>query len=71
MFSPNIDLGQIIIATLIATIGYFVKRAIDSIYDRLGEHEDRLYELSGSLQRLVGIIYTIRPDIDTRRIPRE
>lgn len=40
MLTAHIDLGQIIIACLIATVGYFVKRTVERVEKRLDKHDD-------------------------------
>lgn len=54
VFKLHIDLGQLLIMGTMATIGYLIKRMIDEITDRLRTVEDRLYELSGDLQKVIG-----------------
>lgn len=52
--NSTIDLGQIIIATLIAIVGWFVKREINSFNSRLDRHEIVITKLSGHVQNLMG-----------------
>lgn len=40
MLTSHIDLGQIIIAGLIAVVGYFVKRTVERVEKRLDKHDD-------------------------------
>lgn len=54
MFHATIDLGQIILAAMIGTIGFLVKRTIDKFESRLDKSEEAIFELSGAVQRLIG-----------------
>lgn len=54
MFTAHIDLGQILIASLIGIIGFFVKKTIDDISAKLQRHEDILFRLTGEMQRIIG-----------------
>ena len=49
------DLGQVIIATLIAAVGYLLKFEIASFAKRLDKHEEVIVGLVGDVQRLIGI----------------
>lgn len=50
----QVDLGQIIIATLIAVVGFFIRKEITTIARRIDRHEDILFRLGGNVQRLIG-----------------
>jgi hypothetical protein len=53
----HIDLGQLIISTLIAIVaivGWFVKKEIKSFGDRLDKHEQVLFDMNAVLSRAVG-----------------
>ncbi len=54
----HIDLGQIIIASILtslAVIGYLIKREVGNFAQRLDKHEDIILRLVGDVQRLIGI----------------
>lgn len=54
MLSTNIDLGQLILATLIGLVGWFLKKEINEFKTRLDEHEKGFFKLAGDVQRLIG-----------------
>lgn len=54
MFTFHVDLGQIIIAGLIAMVGWFMKRTVDGFESRLGKHETMFFQMNGDLQRITG-----------------
>lgn len=57
MFQYQIDLGQIIlifIGLLISVVAWFTKRDIIQFGRRLDKHDDVLFQLAGSVQRLIG-----------------
>lgn len=56
MLNFTIDLGQIILITLVAIIGYFVQRTLESFEARLDKHDDILLKLVGDVQRLIGTV---------------
>lgn len=56
MFTAHIDLGQVIISILIGTVGWFVKRTIDRMDRRLDKHEDVIFNMNGSIQRIAGVM---------------
>ena len=56
MFSPNVDLGQVIIASLIGTIGFFVKRTIDDFGRRLDRHEEIIFKVVKDTQLILGLL---------------
>ena len=45
MLSPNIDAGQLLITGMIAVIGYFIKRELDTITKRLDKHDSMLIRM--------------------------
>lgn len=55
MFSPNVDLGQVIIATFIGTTAFLVKRQIDTLDKRLDKHDEMFFKLVSDVQRLIGM----------------
>lgn len=57
MFSLNVDLGQVIIATLIAVLGYFFKKTIDDFSKRLDKHDALIYNLSMAVSQLLGAMF--------------
>ena len=46
-FTLHVDLGQLIISSLITIVGYFVKKTIDKFDMRLEKHEEVLFKLAG------------------------
>lgn len=55
----NVDLNAIkillgVIATLIAIVGWFIKKEISSFANRIDKHDERFTELAGIVQRLIG-----------------
>jgi hypothetical protein len=54
MINLNIDLGQIIIGILITTVGYLIKREVNEFGSRVDRHDTILFELTGTVQRLMG-----------------
>ena len=54
MISPNIDLGQLIIAGLIGGFGWFIKREITRTSIKLDDHEVIIRKLVGDIQFLFG-----------------
>jgi hypothetical protein len=54
MISFNVDLGQIIIGSLICIVGYFLKREINTFANRLDNHDKSIIKLVGDVQRLIG-----------------
>lgn len=63
MFNPTVDLGQVILASLIGTIGFFVKRTIDDFGRRLDRHEEIIFKVVKDTQLILGLI-------DRRKSPR-
>lgn len=76
--SLNIDLGQIIIATLIAILGYLIKREITTFGDRLDRHENNISHMMtdmatvvaqiGFINKLIGVDNAI---IELRRVIKD
>jgi hypothetical protein len=54
VISSNIDIGQLIIAGFIATVGWFLKLEITRTTDRLDKHERAIQELVGQIQYIIG-----------------
>lgn len=54
MFTATIDLGQIIIASCMAVIGFFIKWELARITARIDKHDDLLYQLTGEVRELLG-----------------
>jgi hypothetical protein len=63
MITTNIDLGQIIISSLLAIIGWFVVRTINQFSKRLDRHDDMLFNLVQDVQFLIGQSYLGRRKI--------
>ena len=63
MFSFHFDLGQVIIASMLAIIGWFIKKEITIMGTRLDKHDDMFLKLVGDVQRLIGM-YDRRRDGD-------
>lgn len=53
MISPNIDLGQAVIAILIGTIGWFVKTAITRLYETVDRHDKQISDIMSRVEGLV------------------
>jgi hypothetical protein len=54
MFTLNIDLGQILIATLIAIVGWFVKTAVNRVYVTLDRHDEQINDIIARVEHLLG-----------------
>jgi len=54
MLNTNIDLGQILVASLIAIVGYFVKRELNQITTRLDRHDSVILDLIRDVSTLIG-----------------
>jgi hypothetical protein len=54
VFTFNLDLGQVIISTLIVIVGWFVRREITQVGVRLDRHETTIAELVGKVQNVIG-----------------
>lgn len=54
MFTTHIDLGQIILSSMIGIVGWFIKRELSSINGRLDNHDSKFYELVGQVNMLLG-----------------
>lgn len=54
MFTFNVDLGQLIIVSLIGIVGWFVNRTIQGIEKKLERHDQILGDLTGEVQFLLG-----------------
>lgn len=65
MFHLQVDLGQVILATLIAIVGYFVKKTIDDFGNRIDKHEEILFQMAQDIQFIVGSL-----GIERRKITR-
>jgi len=50
----HIDLGQVIIATLIAAVGYLMKNEITNFRGKLEKHDEIIFNLVQQVQRLIG-----------------
>jgi len=64
----QVNLGQLLVGTLIAVVGWFIRREITSVHDRLDKTEERFNErldkteeavftLSGNVQKLIGAFH--------------
>ena len=69
MIQFKIDLGQILILTLIAAISWFIKREITTVHDKMDRLEDnfseriniqaeKIFDLAGNVQKIIGMIQT-------------
>lgn len=56
MITTHIDLGQIILASMIAIIGYLIKRMVDKVDARLDKHDILLVQLIKDVAHLIGIV---------------
>lgn len=52
----HVDLGQIIIASLIGIVGYLIKREVTNVGNRLDRHEKVIFEMNGAVTRAIGEI---------------
>jgi hypothetical protein len=50
MISTNIDIGQLLIVTALAIIGWFIKRELDTITKRLDRHDAMLLRMLGRVR---------------------
>lgn len=62
----HVDLGQLIIATLIAMVGYLLKLEISHFSKRLDKHETAIMNLVADVQRLIGISWATGQDQSRR-----
>ena len=60
MFSPHIDLGQVILAGLISIIGWFIRRELTSLTSRLDKHDGILIKMVENIGELKGIVFQKR-----------
>jgi ABC-type transporter Mla subunit MlaD len=67
MISTHVDLGQIIIASMLGIIGYFVKRELASISNRLDKHDGQIIGLIKTVAEVYGAM-NARSGAATRRI---
>lgn len=56
MFTSNIDLGQIILTCIIAIIGWFIKREITTLANRLDKHDNILFKMVADIHEVKGIV---------------
>ena len=54
MFTLQVDLGQILIVSVLSVTGFLVKRELSSISNRLNDHDARIYGLMGDVKELIG-----------------
>ncbi len=52
--SANIDFGQMLIATLIAIVGWFIKKEITDFGKRLDKHEDVIFNMTQTISTVLG-----------------
>ena len=45
MFTLNVDLGQLVIASMIAAIGWLLNNKISSIDNQLSKHDQMIHEI--------------------------
>ena len=55
-FKGTIDVGQLIITSAIATIGYFVKKELTGINSRLDGHDGKILDLVRQVGILLGAV---------------
>ena len=55
MITTNVDLGQIILGTLIALVGFLIKNELSRINDRLDAHDERILDLIRTVARIDGL----------------
>lgn len=46
--------GPVLISSVIAVIGYFIKKELQEIGERLSDHDDKIFEMSNKVQELIG-----------------
>jgi hypothetical protein len=54
MITSHIDVGQLIIATLIGVVGFLIARMISRIDSRLDRHEETIFKIANQVQFLIG-----------------
>ena len=54
MLTSHVDLGQLITASLIAIVGWFIKKEIVTFGKRLDKHEDVILTMTNKLSVVVG-----------------
>lgn len=62
MFSVNLDLGQLLIAVLLASltiVAWFIKKEITNFGKRLDKHEAVITDMTSTLSRVVGEVSII------------
>ena len=64
MIEMHIDLGQIILGTLITIVGWFVKREIMRTSIKLDKHELIIQKLVGDIQFVIGHLRLPRRGFD-------
>jgi hypothetical protein len=68
MVDFQINLGQIAVGTLVAIVGWFLKREIvglhtradkleETVAERVDKVEDTIFKLSGEVQKLIGAFH--------------
>jgi hypothetical protein len=60
MITTTIDVGQIIIASLIAIVGWFTVTKLNGIDSKLEKHDKAIFDMWGLLNRLL-VKYRIDP----------
>jgi hypothetical protein len=50
----HVDLGQVIIASLIGTVGYFIKKEISTFGARLDRHETIIFGMAQNISTVIG-----------------
>lgn len=56
MITPNIDLGQIIIGSLIGVVGWFIRKELISFNARLDKHDSMFLEMTKVIGKLEGMV---------------
>lgn len=55
MFHFQIDLGQILIMTVIGVIGWMIASTVNRIYQTLDTHDKSIQDLVGKVNFLIGL----------------
>lgn len=54
MITANVELGQLIIAGMVAAVGWFVQRTIITFEERISKHEEMMFEMNGDIKEIKG-----------------
>ena len=54
MFTFNVDLGQLIISSLVGIVGWFSVRTLSRVETRLDRHDEQISEILEQLSFIIG-----------------